>query len=110
MIPEYAKSTNQIEAFKTPFTNIYEPVAYMKRRYPKASKKKRVLKKWINRFGPDFCFNPILAGKNPFLELIDEDPWKLRTLGKAPHILDYGMEGLEGLRVGNASLEMEQES
>ncbi len=28
--------------------------------------------------------------------------WKLRTLGKAPHILRYGMEGLEGLRVGNA--------
>ncbi len=24
------------------------------------------------------------------------------TLGKAPHILTYGMEGLEGLRVGNA--------
>ena len=30
------------------------------------------------------------------------DTWKLRTLGKAPHILTYGMEGLEGLRVGNA--------
>lgn len=28
--------------------------------------------------------------------------WKLRTLGKCPHILTYGMEGLEGLRVGNA--------
>lgn len=27
---------------------------------------------------------------------------KLRSLGKAPHILTYGMEGLEGLRVGNA--------
>jgi hypothetical protein len=31
-----------------------------------------------------------------------QDTWKLRTLGKAPHILTYGMEGLEGLRVGNA--------
>jgi hypothetical protein len=30
------------------------------------------------------------------------DTWKLRTLGKAPHILTYGIEGLEGLRVGNA--------
>ena len=30
------------------------------------------------------------------------DTWKLRTLGKAPHILTYGMEGLEGLRVGDA--------
>lgn len=28
--------------------------------------------------------------------------WKLRSLGKVPHILTYGLEGLEGLRVGNA--------
>lgn len=28
--------------------------------------------------------------------------WKLRSLGKVPKILTYGMEGLEGLRVGNA--------
>lgn len=33
---------------------------------------------------------------------LTRDSWKLRTLGKAPHILTYGMEGLEGLRVGNA--------
>lgn len=30
------------------------------------------------------------------------DTWKFRSLGKAPHILTYGLEGLEGLRVGNA--------
>lgn len=30
------------------------------------------------------------------------DTWKLRSLDKAPHILTYGLEGLEGLRVGNA--------
>jgi hypothetical protein len=28
--------------------------------------------------------------------------WKLRSLGKVPHVLTYGLEGLEGLRVGNA--------
>lgn len=28
--------------------------------------------------------------------------WKIRSLGKVPHILTYGMEGLEGLRVGTA--------
>lgn len=28
--------------------------------------------------------------------------WKLRSLGRVPHILTYGMEGLEGLRVGTA--------
>jgi hypothetical protein len=34
--------------------------------------------------------------------LLTMDVWKLRSLGKAPHILTYGMEGLEGLRVGTA--------
>jgi len=34
--------------------------------------------------------------------LLQMDTLQLRTLGKAPHILTYGMEGLEGLRVGNA--------
>lgn len=34
--------------------------------------------------------------------LLTMDSWKLRTVNKAPHILSYGMEGLEGLRVGNA--------
>ena len=30
------------------------------------------------------------------------DTWKLRSLGKVPHVLTYGLEGLEGVRVGNA--------
>jgi hypothetical protein len=34
--------------------------------------------------------------------VLKTDTLKLRTLGKAPHILTYGMEGLEGLRVGTA--------
>lgn len=34
--------------------------------------------------------------------LISADNVKLRSLGKAPHILTYGLEGLEGLRVGAA--------
>lgn len=34
--------------------------------------------------------------------LLTMDTWQLRSLGKVPHILTYGMEGLEGLRVGNA--------
>lgn len=33
---------------------------------------------------------------------ITQSTFKLRTLGKAPHILTYGLEGLEGLRVGTA--------
>lgn len=34
--------------------------------------------------------------------LLQMDVWKLRSLGKAPHVLSYGMEGLEALRVGSA--------
>lgn len=34
--------------------------------------------------------------------LLQMDTLKLRSLGKAPHVLTYGLEGLEGLRVGNA--------
>ena len=34
--------------------------------------------------------------------LLQMDTLKFRSLGKAPHVLTYGLEGLEGLRVGNA--------
>lgn len=34
--------------------------------------------------------------------LLTMSTFKMRSLGKVPHILTYGMEGLEGLRVGNA--------
>jgi hypothetical protein len=34
--------------------------------------------------------------------ILTRDTWKLRSLGKVPHIITYGVEGLEGLRVGNA--------
>lgn len=34
--------------------------------------------------------------------LLQLDTWKLRSMGKVPAILTYGMEGLDGLRVGNA--------
>lgn len=34
--------------------------------------------------------------------LLSMDNFKLRSLGKVPHILTYGVEGLEGLRVGTA--------
>jgi hypothetical protein len=48
---------------------------------------------------------PVLADRSQPAQTaycLKTDTWKLRTLGKAPHILTYGMEGLEGLRVGNA--------
>lgn len=34
--------------------------------------------------------------------LLTMNTWKLRSTGKVPHILTYGVEGLEGLRIGNA--------
>lgn len=34
--------------------------------------------------------------------LLQMDVWKFRSLGRAPHVLTYGLEGLEGIRVGNA--------
>lgn len=48
---------------------------------------------------------PVLADRSSQAQAawcVTTDSFKLRTLGKAPHILTYGMEGLEGLRVGNA--------
>lgn len=41
-------------------------------------------------------------GGTPVAYLLSMDNWKLRSLGRVPHILTYGLEGLEGLRVGNA--------
>lgn len=34
--------------------------------------------------------------------VLTTETWKLRSLGKVPHILTYGIEGLEGLRVGTS--------
>lgn len=48
---------------------------------------------------------PVLADRSCQTQTawcVTTDTFKLRTLGKAPHILTYGMEGLEGLRVGTA--------
>lgn len=33
---------------------------------------------------------------------LQSNSWKLRTTGRCPHVLTYGMEGLQGLRVGTA--------
>lgn len=34
--------------------------------------------------------------------LLQSNSWKLRTTGRCPHVLTYGLEGLQGLRVGTA--------
>lgn len=47
-------------------------------RYPKAAKKKRIIKKWINTFGiDDYEMAKLIYSKNPFVELLSErdDPF-----------------------------------
>lgn len=52
-------------------------------------------------YGPITCI-PDRNCPNQLAYLLQMDTWKLRSLGRAPHILTYGIEGLEGLRVGNS--------
>lgn len=57
------------------------------------------------RFQSAYGVVTVLADRNCPAQtafLLTMNTWKLRSLGKVPHILTYGMEGLEGLRVGNA--------
>lgn len=57
------------------------------------------------RFHSAYGYVTVFADRNaiPYTGLaLTMDTWKLRSLGKAPHILTYGLEGLEGLRVGNS--------
>lgn len=57
------------------------------------------------RFHSAYGYVTVFADRNAIAYTglaLTMDTWKLRSLGKAPHILTYGLEGLEGLRVGNS--------
>ncbi len=57
------------------------------------------------RFHSAYGFLTVYADRNATAQnglCLTMDTFKLRSLDKAPHILTYGMEGLEGLRVGNS--------
>lgn len=57
------------------------------------------------RFHSAYGYITVLADRScPALTayILTQNTWKLRSLGKVPHVLTYGIEGLEGLRVGNA--------
>ena len=51
---------------------VYHGVECFKRYYPKAAKKKRIVKKWIKRFGDPFIWETVLD-INPFLSLLPKD-------------------------------------
>lgn len=55
---------------------MYWPLSYMKRCYPKASKKRRIMNKWINRFGNDVDLSHIIHSPNPFLKLLEHCEFK----------------------------------
>lgn len=53
----------------------YDPIKYMIRRYPRAAKKRRIIKKWKRRFGPsisDILFSYKYTDI-PFLKLSNLD-------------------------------------
>lgn len=52
-------------------------------------------------YGPITCM-PDRSCPSQTAYLLSMETIKFRSLGKAPHILTYGLEGLEGLRVGSA--------
>lgn len=57
------------------------------------------------RFHSAYGYLTVYADRNATAQqglCLTMDTWKLRSLDKAPHILTYGLEGLEGLRVGNS--------
>jgi len=57
------------------------------------------------RFHSAYGYLTVYADRNAISQVglcLTMDTWKLRSLDKAPHILTYGLEGLEGLRVGNS--------
>lgn len=52
---------------------LYSSMSYMKKRYPKAAKKRRILNKWRNRFGEDFKMEDFIFKQNPVSDWVKND-------------------------------------
>lgn len=56
------------------FQRYFKPITWMKRRYPKAAKKRRIIKKWINRFGPEIDFEDLMKQESLVFKSIKKHP------------------------------------
>ena len=57
------------------FKRQYLPITYMKKKHPKAAKKRRIIKKWISRFGSEVDFNKMIMCENALMCKIPKDTW-----------------------------------
>jgi hypothetical protein len=69
--------------FKSLLDRWLAPISYMKKRYPKAAKKRRIIKKWQSRFGTDVDLRSILQDRSKILyysEINDPTIWSNTTI------------------------------
>lgn len=51
----------------------FYPIKHMRKKYPKAAKRRRIIKKWLNRFGPDVDFEKLINTPSPMFEIMKQD-------------------------------------
>lgn len=65
----------KIKSLSKALDELMNPNKYMRLRHPKAAKRRRIVKKWRNRFGADQSeiFSALYYSKNSFLERIPRE-------------------------------------